>query len=120
VDSRGLVTGRQQLARLAAPAAFLLGATVLVLLVRSSLEEEPAATTPATTAPSPTTTAATTTPTTTAAETEPEAFYTIQSGDTLESIAAAYGTTVEELLRLNPGIDPTSLTIGQRIQVPPS
>jgi LysM repeat protein len=116
------VSGRQQLARLAAPAALLLGATVLVLLVRSALDDEPAATTtPATTATGPTTatdTAATTATTTAAAE--PEAFYTIESGDTLESIAAAYGTTVEELLRLNPGIDPTNLTVGQRIRVPPS
>lgn len=117
------MSGRQQLARLAAPAALLLGATVLILLVRSALDDEPADTTtptatapaaPATTGTSPTTTA----PTTTAAA--PEAFYTIESGDTLESIAGAYGTTVEELLRLNPGIDPTNLTVGQRIQVPPS
>lgn len=108
---------RRQLARLAAPAAFLLAATVLVLLVRSALDDEPAATTtPATTAP----TAPTTTEIATTTTTGPEAFYTVESGDTLESIAAAYGTTVEELLRLNPGIDPTSLTIGQRIQVPPS
>jgi LysM repeat protein len=113
------VSGRQQLARLAAPAALLLGATVLVLLVRSALDDEPAATTtPATTAPATATDTAATTATTTAAE--PEAFYTIESGDTLESIAAAYGTTVEELLRLNPGIDPTNLTVGQRIRVPPS
>jgi LysM repeat protein len=114
------VSGRQQLARLAAPAALLLGATVLVLLVRSALDDEPAATTtPATTAPATATDTAATTVTTTAAS-EPEAFYTIESGDTLESIAAAYGTTVEELLRLNPGIDPTNLTVGQRIRVPPS
>lgn len=113
---------RQQLARLAAPAAFLLGATVLILLVRSALDDEPAdTTTPTATAPAApatTGTSPTTAPTTTAAA--PEAFYTIESGDTLESIAGAYGTTVEELLRLNPGIDPTSLTVGQRIQVPPS
>jgi LysM repeat protein len=114
------VSGRQQLARLAAPAAFLLGATVLVLLVRSALDDDPAATTtPATTATAPTTATGTAATTTTTAA-EPEAFYTIESGDTLESIAAAYGTTVEELLRLNPGIDPTSLTVGQRIRVPPS
>ena len=108
---------RRQFARVAAPAAFLLGATVAVLLVRSALDDEPAATTtPVTTAPAPTTPATTGATT----ETQPPAVYTIETGDTLESIAAAYGTTVEELLRLNPGIDPTSLTIGQRIQVPPS
>ncbi len=114
------MTGRQQLARLAAPAALLLGATVLVLLVRSALDGGPAATTtPTSTAPAPgTTTEIVTVPATTAEE--PETFYTIESGDTLESIAAAHGTTVEELLRLNPGIDPTNLTIGQRIRVPPS
>ncbi len=43
--------------------------------------------------------------------------YRIRSGDTLEGIAARFDTTVDELLSLNPGIDPNSLTPGQRIRV---
>ena len=44
-------------------------------------------------------------------------FYEIQSGDTLAAVAARYGTTVEQLLILNPDADPVALSIGQRIRV---
>ena len=36
---------------------------------------------------------------------------------TLGSVAASQNTTVDTLLRLNPGIDPQSLHVGQRIRV---
>jgi LysM repeat protein len=56
--------------------------------------------------------------TTTTETTTPGAeYYTVQSGDTLGSIAQKYGTTVDELAMLNPGIDPAALRIGQRIRV---
>ena len=38
-------------------------------------------------------------------------------GDTLAVIADRYGTTVEELLRLNPDASPTALRVGQRLRV---
>jgi LysM repeat protein len=41
----------------------------------------------------------------------------IQSGDTLGSIALKYDTTVDELMRLNPDVDPTALRPGERIRV---
>lgn len=44
--------------------------------------------------------------------------YTIQPGDTLFLIARRLGTTVDILLRLNPGIDPNHLIPGQQIRVP--
>lgn len=44
--------------------------------------------------------------------------YTVQAGDTFGSIAADLGTTSAELQRLNPGVDPTRLRIGQVIVVP--
>ena len=45
-------------------------------------------------------------------------FYEIQSGDYLSRIARAYGVTLEEILKLNPGIEPNRLHIGQKIRVP--
>jgi len=124
VGRRGVVSEhRQQVARFAAPAAFLLAVTILVLIVRSATSEDEPATTPsvATTAPSTTTAAPAATPP--PAETTPTATaevstYTIEAGDTLQTIADQYGTTVEELLTLNPDVDPTALQIGQTIRVP--
>lgn len=106
---------RKIAARLAAPAAFLAGITVAVLLVRAGLHgDDEAATTAART-----TVAATTRPTTTTSrETTPErVFARVERGDTLDQIALDHDTTVERLLVLNPGIDPNSLRIGQRVRV---
>jgi LysM repeat protein len=43
--------------------------------------------------------------------------YHVKVGDTLESIAAKFNTTVDDLLTLNPGIDPLALSPGQKIRV---
>ncbi|HEU5214540.1 MAG TPA: LysM domain-containing protein [Gaiellaceae bacterium] len=43
--------------------------------------------------------------------------YTVQSGDTLESIARKSGTTVAKLEQLNPDVQPTALHVGERIRV---
>jgi N-acetylmuramoyl-L-alanine amidase len=43
--------------------------------------------------------------------------YTVQSGDTFASIAIKEGTTVASLEQLNPGVDPTTLHIGEKIRV---
>ncbi len=45
-------------------------------------------------------------------------FYIIQQGDTLYKLAQRYGTTVEAIMALNPGIDPYNLQIGQVIRIP--
>ena len=112
---------RARLARLAAPAAFLLAVTVAVLLVRGALEPEDTGTTAATTtastsAPPPPPPPATTRGTQ-PASTAGQEFHVIRAGDTLGTVADAYGTTVDELVELNPGIDPTALQVGQRIRV---
>lgn len=39
--------------------------------------------------------------------------YTVQAGDTLSAIAVRYNTTVDELVRLNPGLNPRELRAGQ-------
>jgi LysM repeat protein len=108
---------RSWLARVAAPLAFLVLATLGVVAVRAALEEDNSATTTVTV----TTTSETTTTqgptTTTTPNSRRGKFYRVQEGDTLESIASDHGTTVEALLELNPGIDPVALNIGQRIRV---
>jgi LysM repeat protein len=43
--------------------------------------------------------------------------YIVETGDTLDSIATKEGTTVAKLERLNPGVSPTALRVGQRIRV---
>ena len=43
--------------------------------------------------------------------------YSVRSGDTLGTIADRFGTTVEALLVLNPGIDPRALRVGQSLHV---
>ena len=113
---------RQHVARLAAPAAFLLAVTIFVLLVRSATSDDTPASTVATsmaaaTQPPPATTTKQKPPTTTAAQPSGTT-YTVRSGDTLESIASAYGTSVEQLVTLNPEVDPTNLQVGQVIRVP--
>jgi LysM repeat protein len=114
---------RRELTRYGAPAAFLAAATIAVLLIRAGLNSDDRGTTISTVprAPVATTTRQTTTrlvlTTTTPTTTTVASYYDVQSGDTLGSIASRYGTTVEELLSLNPGIDPATLRVGQRIRV---
>lgn len=44
-------------------------------------------------------------------------FYIIQEGDILFTIAAKFDTTPENILRLNPGLNPANLPVGRRICV---
>jgi LysM repeat protein len=108
---------RQLATRLAAPAAFLAGITIAVLLVRAGLSDGET-TTAAQTSVATTTaaTATTTAPSRTATESAP-VFVEVESGGTLDQIALDNDTTVEQLLQLNPGLDPTALQVGQRIRV---
>lgn len=102
--------------RLLAPAAFLAAATVAVVLIRAGLDptDEPSATRPAATR----SVGGTTKRTTTRPRPRATRTYTIQDGDTFETIAADQGTTVERLQTLNPDVDPNSLQVGQRIVIP--
>ena len=122
---------RRELTRYGAPAAFLAAVTIAVLLIKAGLNggSGPGTTvgllptTAATTTTPPTTTRLvlttplSTTATTTETTTPGAQYYVVRSGDTLGSIAQKYGTTVDALTTLNPGIDPTALHIGQRIRV---
>jgi LysM repeat protein len=104
---------RNQAKRYGAPLAFLLAATIAVLLVRSGLNSDAAPTT--TSAPATTTAATPTTPTTTPPR--QRRFYRLRPGETLSDVAIRFDTTVAQLLVLNPGIEPTNLTVGQRVRV---
>jgi len=107
---------RREAKRYGAPAAFLLAVTIAVLLVRSGLQSDPA---PATTAvltqtvPTQTQTQTATTP----VPVKRRRFYRLRAGETLSDVAIKYDTTVEQLLALNPGIEPTNLVVGQRVRV---
>jgi LysM repeat protein len=99
--------------RFAAPAAFLLAVTVAVLLIRSGLETDAASDTTGVR----TETVATTPVTTTAVPPKRRRYYVLKAGETLSDVAIKFSTSVEQLLALNPGIQPTNLTVGQRIRV---
>ena len=51
---------------------------------------------------------------------EPSPFeeYTVRQGDSLSSIAQQFGTTADELARINGITDPNTLNVGQKLQVP--
>jgi g-D-glutamyl-meso-diaminopimelate peptidase len=44
--------------------------------------------------------------------------YVVQPGDSLWSVGQKFGVPVTELQRLNPGVDPNRLLVGQRLQIP--
>ena len=111
-------------ARLAAPLAFFFAATVLVVLVQRGLEsgegEAGSGTASGDTTTAPTTTSGPDGTTTTAGEGPCLANRTrVRQGDTLESIAARCGVDVDQIIELNPGIDPLALSPGQRIRIRP-
>ena len=122
---------REQLTRYGAPAAFLAAVTIAAILVKAGLNGSSSTTVAITSSSTARTTTAATTTTklvltappgsTTTATTEtttPGAeYYVVVSGDTLGSIAQKYNTTVDELTTLNLGIDPTALTVGQKIRI---
>jgi LysM repeat protein len=109
----GGADGRRVLVRYAAPAAFLLLVTVIVLGVRSGVRSDASPT-----KASPAAKRAVASSTATGAKpAPPKRWYVIQNGDTLGAIAARFGTTVDSLLRLNPGVVPTALTPGAHVRI---
>ena len=104
---------RSRITRWVAPVAFLAAITIGALVVRAGLEHGKHHPTP------PVTTVTSKTKTTHKHRHRPAHMrtYTIQSGDTLASIATKAGTTVARLEQLNPGIDPTALRVGEKIRV---
>jgi LysM repeat protein len=100
---------RKNAARVAAPVAFLAAVTIGALVVRAGFEHGKHHAN---------------TPTTTVTKTTRKhrhkrhvQTYIVQSGDTFASIATKEGTTVARLEHLNPGVDPTTLRVGEKIRV---
>ena len=118
-------------ARLVAPVVFFAAVTLLVLIVQSSLDDfggneqtTPTITTVANGKEVASVEEDTSSELGAEKLTEAEGtgssakdFYGVQSGDTLESIAARFDTTVADLLELNPDIDPLALATGSHIRV---
>src|SRR5438045_113707 len=101
-------------ARYLAPAAFLAGVTVAVLLVNAGLNGGKPETT--TTVGGTVTQPRTTTHSTTS-HAKAKRFYTVQSGDTFGAIASNVGISISQLEALNPGVSSNSLRVGQRLRV---
>jgi LysM repeat protein len=104
------------LARYGAPAAFLLAATVAILLIHAALGGK--------TTPGPATTARSTPVATVPAAVAPRPrpkpagrYHVVQPGEGFAAIAAAEHTTVAEIEALNPGVSSNALHVGQKIRV---
>jgi LysM repeat protein len=93
------------------PALALAVVTAIVVFARPSLHEDE------------TVRSAPTTPVVEERATKPRtksarvAAYSVRSGDTLAAIADRFGTSVDRLMELNPGIDPQALRVGEPIRV---
>ena len=113
--------GREDWRRYAAPAAFLLAATIAVLLVRSGLEaggsSPTSATAPATTVHKIVSTTPTTTSKKKTSTTSAQRFWTVQAGDTFGVISSKTGVPVATIEQLNPTVKSTSLFIGEKIRL---
>ena len=112
---------REDWRRYVAPAAFLLAATIAVLLIRSGLNAgTPAAHTAAVstpTQPSKAVSASTTTTRGTTTTSSGPQFWTVQAGDTFGVISSKSGVPVATIEQLNPNVKSTSLFIGQKLRL---
>jgi LysM repeat protein len=105
---------RAEFKRYGAPAAFLAAVTIAVLLVRAGLDTGSSANTTTTRT---TRTASTSTVSTATTPVRRRRYYRLRQGETISDVAIRFDTTVEQLLALNPGIEPNALNVGQRIRV---
>ncbi len=103
---------KRQLAHYGIPILFLLAVTIVVLILRGAFTGgNQSSVTSASTKRVSTTSA------TTAQQTTKVTLYTVRSGDTLGAIAIHFGVSVDDIMTLNPGVEPTALRVGQKIKV---
>ena len=106
--------------RYVAPAAFLLAATIAIVLIRAGLESGGSPSHATVSVPTtPRTRTATTTARTTTQKAKPGGakFWTVQAGDTFGVISSKSGVPVATLQQLNPKVSSTSLFIGEKIRL---
>jgi LysM repeat protein len=106
--------------RYLAPAAFLLAATIAILLVRDGLRSGGGSTpgaAPATTTTHKRVAVGSTTTTTKKRPASARRFWTVQAGDTFGVISSKTGVPVATIEQLNPNVKSTSLFIGQKIRL---
>ncbi len=105
--------------RYAGPAAFLLAATVAILLIRSGIDAGGGRGTKADTVPTITRkhVATTTTKRGDTTTTSAQKFWIVQAGDTFGVISTKTGVPVATIERLNPDASSTSLFIGEKIRI---
>jgi LysM repeat protein len=110
---------REDWRRYVAPAAFLLAATVAILLIRSGLQS--GTSTPPTTvvasAPHKTVSTSSTTSGRTTTSSSTPRFWTVQAGDTFGVISTKSGVPVATIQQLNPNAKSTSLFIGEKLRL---
>ena len=94
-------------ARVLAPLVLLACAAAVLLVVQKTLKDD--------SSPSSATTVTTTTTRTTKVSTKKT--YRVRSGDTLGAISVRVDVPVDQLLKLNPDVDPQSLRAGQRLRL---
>ena len=105
--------------RYVAPAAFLLAATIAIVLIRAGLEAGGSGRTVTTaSAPAPRKhVIATTTGATTTSAVATKRFWIVQAGDTFGVISSKSGVPVATIEQLNPNVHSTSLFIGEKIRL---
>jgi LysM repeat protein len=112
--------GRELVRRWAPPLGVLAALTIAVVLVHNGVSGSGSGSGATTVA---TATTGGSAHTTTRAHKKPKKktsaaqYYVVQAGDTYGSIAAKYGTSVAQLESLNPGVNSTALSVGQKIRV---
>jgi LysM repeat protein len=108
---------RKDWRRYAAPAGFLLAATIAVVLIHSGLQSGKSS--GGSNAPVVTTTSRkhVATTTTTVARKAKKQYYTVLAGDTFGVISTKTGVPVATIEQLNPNVSSTSLFIGEKIRI---
>lgn len=108
-------------ARIAAPAVFLVAVIVLISLIVQSGVIGGNGSTGVQVSPTPKTTKAKSTNSGSSSTTKTTSgykTYRVQSGDTLSGIAAKFDTTVNGIEELNPDISGSTLVVGDKIKIP--
>jgi LysM repeat protein len=95
-------------ARVLAPLVLLVCVAAVLVIVQSTLREDSSSSAGETTT--------TTTTTSTTSKKTPKT-YRVRSGDTLGGISQRVDVSVDEILKLNPDVDPQSLRAGQRLRL---